>query len=129
MRGGGSFSLLFFPFFSEYQLRGRPLVPEYPKRRAATWYKRYKKVMLKEQWWMGYLDRVRLAKGAGQALKMIDLSIAARGEDAVYLMKKPDLLKAGMTEEEYAKAKGFCGGMIPSGRICKVSDLFFLCLK
>ena len=78
---------------------------------------------------MGYLDRVRLSKGAGQALKMIDLSIAAKGGDAVFLMKKPDLLKAGMTEEEYAKAKGFCGGMISFGRVCKVRDFFFICLK
>ena len=78
---------------------------------------------------MGYLDRVRLSKGAGQALKMIDLSIAAKGEESGRLMKHGDLLKAGLTEEEYAKGKGFCCGMIYNGRIVQVSDSFFICLK
>ena len=99
-------------------------MPEYPQRRAAAWYERYREIMLDEKWWIDYFRRQRLAKGAGPALKMIDLSIEAKGENAVYLMKKADLVAAGMTELELKKAYGYCGGMIYQGRAVKVSGCF-----
>ena len=111
----------FFSFFVAIQRRG-PLVPEFPKRTAEEWADRYREIMLDQEWWLDYFERQRLAKGAGPAMKMIELSMAVKGEDGKRLLKQEDLIAAGMTEDEIKKGKGFMGGMTCNGQICKVSD-------
>ena len=111
----------FFFFFVAIQRRG-PLVPEFPTRTAEEWADRYREIMLDQEWWLDYFERQRLAKGAGPAMKMIELSMAVKGEDGNRLINQGDLIAAGLTEEEIKKGKGFMGGMIWSGRVCKVSD-------
>jgi len=96
-------------------------VPEFPKRKAGELHERYREIMLEEQWWQEYFERVRLAKGAGPAMKMIEMSIAVKGEEGKRLIKKSEMLAAGMSEEEYQKGKGFIGGMVSFGLIIKVS--------
>ena len=114
---------LFLSFFVAIQRRG-PLVPEFPKRTAEEWADRYREIMLEQEWWLDYFERQRLAKGAGPAMKMIELSMAVKGEDGKRLIKKEALIAAEVTEEEIKKGYGYMGGMQNQGQICKVSEFF-----